>query len=225
MPRVYVQPDPPLPVPRYTSREGLGLPGTTDVIGRYLGSQYQGVDPEVVAFAGERGSRVHAAIGALLTGADDRTAAQHLLPGDLPYFDAARRLLRLVEFKPRLVEHRVVVEGAAARGLPGPYGMTVDAVGLWNGRPTIPDWKCRAVRPEGAEPPDPAGAQTAAYEDGLRRLGLISGGAWRRCVVELRRNGTYKVHWRTRPTDLDSWGRALWEWYRQGPATTTEVTR
>lgn len=212
--RVYALADPPPPEPRYRDRAGAPVPSVTELIGREYGDPYEHVPGEVLEAACGRGTRVHEAIRAHLVG--ERETSLQL--SDLGYFDAFLSWLRDVRLEPLLVERRFVVEGDAARGLPGPYAGTLDLAGMVFGRPTLPDWKCRAVKPEGAEPPDSVGAQTAGYEEAIHRAGLLPGPRrhWRRCAVELRKSGAYKVHWRGDRRDLDAFLRCLAGWYGGG---------
>jgi hypothetical protein len=141
------------------------------------------ISPETLKAAGERGSRVHAAIAAEINGDFP------MLPdNEKGYLDAARKFLGYVTGI-ILVEQRLISDVHQYTG-------QVDIVCQMSGddRITVLDWKTSATLSKSWP------IQVAAYGHLVKANALLpKESASRHMVVQLKKNGTFKIHEYTQP--------------------------
>jgi hypothetical protein len=193
---------PPYPFRHFCPR-GNGVPGVTDVIDdQGLRCDYSSIPSDVLRAAGERGDRVHAAIARALTG--DPAPDSDLHEGDRGHWEGWLAWRSIAAPRPVLVEHTVLV-------LSWPqFGGTLDFAGGTSYGDRIIDWKCR----QGFHND---GMQTAAYQRGVQLthpdpevVQFVR--SCERSSVELRKNGTFKIHPHRDALDVRHFVAALITW-------------
>jgi hypothetical protein len=106
-----------------------------------------------------------------------------------PYVEAWHRFKRDSRLYIKGIEERRIAQLGMVR-----YGMTYDRHGFIGPAPALIDIKTGMISPV-------AGLQLAMYESGLTGHAWL--GYFRRLVVQLRRDGTYRLHDFADPADLD----------------------
>lgn len=160
--------------------DGVVIPSTTQVLSLAGLVDLSQIDPARLAAASRRGSAVH-----LATEYDDLGDLDEASVTDevRPYLAAWRRFRADAGFVPELIEHRVVHVGHR-------YAGTIDRVGVLKRRREIVDLKSGTTQPT-------HGLQLAAYDMALTDPDEPRG----RMTVQLRRDGTYRVHRYDNPHD------------------------
>lgn len=152
---------------------------------------YAGVPAEVLRRKAEIGDAVHYATELY----DRNDLSESSLPAEIqPYFYAWVKFREETGFEPALIEERVF--SRAYR-----YAGTLDRTGIFTrlkrvkpSEACLVDVKCTAaIMPA-------SGPQTAAYQRALAECQSIY--TKRRYVVQLRPDGTYRLHEHSDPTDL-----------------------
>jgi hypothetical protein len=176
--------------------QGRPVPSVTQVLqATGLGADYSMVPPDMLERKRIIGQFVHEATQYLDEGSLELESVDLALQ---PYLSAYRQFLRESDFRPQLIEHRIV--GSIGGML---CGGTVDRVGVMNGQLWIIDLKCvERLYPGFA-------LQTAGYELLLPKP-LVPPFKYTRAVLQLRPDGSYKL---SRPyddpTDLNVFRAAL----------------
>ncbi len=148
---------------------------------------YDGIKPDVLEEARRRGVHLHA-----MTEAHDKREEVDPLwmsEKEWNYFQGYLAFLRDTRVRWSEVERRMVVTLFGCR-----VGMTFDRLGLWrDGMRALGELKFTAA-------PSPVwGIQLAIYEMGV--TGRSSVGYMHRFAVQVKPNGTYKIHWFNDPAD------------------------
>lgn len=172
--------------------DGMGVPSVTQIL-RAMGLiDFSGVPDYYLLAARDRGSKVHRMLHYYDDGDLDEGG---LDPALAPYLTAYRRFRADSGFTPDLIEHPVYSETWK-------YAGTLDRTGQMNGRPTLIDFKSGGLDKWVA-------LQTAAYADCLE-------GCYVRCGLQLRRDGTYRLHQFSDHKDRQIWmaAVALYHWRR-----------
>ena len=149
---------------------------------------YSLVPPDVLERARQRGVNLHQC-------AEFHDREGSFDPSWLPeehagYFEGWLRFRRESGFLIRAIEHRRIGQHAGIR-----YGMTLDREGWMGAWPTILDLKFTAAK-------HPSwGVQLALYELGV--TGRPRVGRYRRAAVQIKPNGSYKLHDFSDPSDGD----------------------
>jgi hypothetical protein len=170
-------------------QDGVIVPSVTQVLTLAGISDVSGIPSHILEKASAIGTAVHLATELL-----DREdlELESLDPQIVGYVVGYQKFKEEHEFKPRLIEHRIIA------GVELPYGMCVDRVGSLKGGEleAVVDIKTSSR-------PQPSWAiQTAAYAYGL-------GQDYGRLIVHVAKDGTYKLIPHYDPTDLDIWRSAL----------------
>lgn len=175
--------------------QGTPVPSVTQVLhSAGLSADYSMVAPEVLDRKRIIGEYVHKATQYLDEGCLDLETVDPEIQG---YLAAYEKFIRESGFRPQLVEHRLVsrINGVLCGG-------TIDRAGSMAGKLWIIDLKC-------IERLYPAFAlQTAGYELLLPKP-IVPPFKYDRAVLQLRRDGSYKLTAYSDPADLDVFRAAL----------------
>lgn len=181
--------------------DGVPIISVTQVIHSAGLISFEGINPMVLERKRQLGGLVHQACHFI----DEDDLDLSSLPQEVADYVAGYvRFREEAGFFPELNEHRMV---ASVNGMK--FGMTVDKAGPIYGEPYVIELKC------GADEHPAWGVQLAAYDMGLSK----PTGAYRtrkRGVVQLKPDGTFKVHTYTDPADahifMASLAIANWKW-------------
>jgi hypothetical protein len=174
---------------------GARVPSVTQVLKMLsLGADFSRVDPEVLDHKRQLGTLAHDACAILDEGDDLDWEA---LGEARPYVEGYRKFKLDTRFEPRLIEfHKIAVVNGMR------YGMKLDREGILNREPVVLDLKT-------AENTEPTwGLQLAAYALGLP-LPTLPPFDYQRLIVQLKPNGTYKLHTYADPDDAGAFKSAL----------------
>jgi len=180
--------------------KGLRIPSVTQVMTGI--NDFLGIDPEIMAAAQERGTFVHTATALY----DKDALSLEEMESDPvlePYVWAWVKFRDDVLFIPEAIELQVY-------SLRYRYAGTIDRVGLLHGVRAIVDIKTNAS-------PNPVAAlQIAAYQQAYNEQHL-SNKAKERWVVQLRSDGTYRLHEYKDPADWSTFLSLLtvYNWRKQ----------
>lgn len=163
------------PAPHLYRKDGRIIPSVTAALSEAKIIDYSRIPVTVLEAAAARGTLVHKIAELAVTewrdGAIDPASIR---PEEQGYLDATRRFIDATGFQARLTECRIYSPDWN-------YAGTFDAMGESRGDEILVDWKS-------GEPTDEHGIQIDAYAHGTgepRR--------YRRWVVYLRRDGTFKI--------------------------------
>jgi hypothetical protein len=175
--------------------EGRPVPSVTQVLhSAALSADYAAVEPEVLERKRIIGEYVHKATQYLDEGTLDLESVD---PQVQPYLAAYEKFIKDSDFRPRLIEHRLVgnINGMLCGG-------TVDREGMMAGKRWIIDLKCiERLYPS-------FGLQTAGYELLLPKP-ITPPFRYIRAVLQLKPNGSYKLTTYADPADFDVFRAAL----------------
>jgi len=171
---------------------GVTLPSVTQVLSMIGLDDYAGVPFRNLERARQIGNAVHQACEFIDDESLDSDSVDPLISG---YVEAYIRFRMENCFNPEKIEHRAIGESRSLR-----YGMCVDRIGYFGEEldACIVDLKT-AAKPSPAWP-----IQTAAYAHGLGNFD-----DYRRMVVHLAKDGSYKIHRYEQRRDLNLWNSAL----------------
>lgn len=170
--------------------EGISVPSVSQVLEITGIADMSGIPPHILQKAADRGTAVHKACHYL---DEDDLVLDSLDPEIVGYVVGYQKFREEYEFKPRLIEHRMVAESA---GLP--FGMCVDRVGTLKGSELEVVLDIKTAR----KPSAAWAIQTAAYASGL-------GGDFGRAAVHLSKDGTFKLIGYQSSDDVAAWQCAL----------------
>lgn len=164
--------------------DGVVVPSVTQILDSVL-REYEGIPPDVLRAAQERGTYVHEATEWDDLGELDFPALDPVLA---PYVLAWRDFRAQFDFRPTWIERQLY--SPAYR-----YAGTCDRIGTAAGKPWLLDIKSGALVPQSVGP------QTAAYYECALAEKLITRHTKRYCV-HLRSDGTFRLHRCKNDTDF-----------------------
>ena len=165
--------------------KGVAVPSVTQILGHFFGG-FEFVRQDTLRAASERGRAAHLATELDDEGCLDESTVDASIRG---YLDAYRKFKAEKVFKPSLIEQLVYHPYMN-------YAGTLDRFGTLDGEPVLIDLKTGGQMPW-------HGAQTAGYATALFRV------VNRRFGLELRANGTYRLHQHKDPADFDAFKYAV----------------
>lgn len=166
------------------------LPSVTHVIDHVL-QDLARIPPDMLLAARERGTAVHKACELADLGTLDWSTLDVAL---FPYVEAWERFKVETRFVPIRIEERIYSEVYG-------YAGTLDRIGSMDYKETLIDIKSGEVYPS-------AGVQLAAYNKAAFERGIISN-LLPRYAVQLRDDGTYRLHPFTDAADFNVFSAAL----------------
>jgi hypothetical protein len=183
--------------------DGTVLPSVSEAIRDVGLVDYSGIDQDVLDRKARLGTLVHLACEKF----DKGTIKEEGIPGDVsPYYEAYKKFRKDSDFKPRLVEQRMVINLSGLK-----VGATLDREGWMAGSPVVLDLKCSV------EIKRWVGVQLAAYAIGAKQYPCPPREPYKRVALQLKKDGTYKVHIFESITDEKAfaWSVGLWYWKKE----------
>ena len=183
---------------RYVDKGGRQVLSVTQVLESAGLIDYSGAPQEALDAKSEVGSAVHSAVHVLSTPSEGELDWDTVDTRCTPYILGFEKFVNDTGWICQQAEYQNCV-----RLLQGDVGFKIDQIGLIGGMSAVMEWKCTA------QPEKSWAIQTSGYEACLKAIGFKPEGtpAFKRLAVQLKPDGTYKLHIFDDRTDKN-----VWEW-------------